>query len=391
MANERANQSMALTSATTQMVTVSVSRPTAIAQPICRPRGVWNAAQRMGGSMRRPTTMPSMSRYLALLDTPRVQFVLIAASVLGLIIGLDTLILHLTTDPLADVHAYYDAGARLNAGLPLYDQPAGTDDADFYRYPPLLAVAFRPLAMLPFQTAALIWEGLLLVLFAGTIWRTGVRNRWTWIVLGWLAAPFAWSLAVGQAQVAVTFLVALGSPWAIAFAAHLKILPALVAIYWLGRRDWRAFATFVAWGLGLLAVSFVLEPAGTIAFLGFPDLGQVGDVENRSLYAISPWLWAAFVGRLRGAGPALRPEPDRLAPGGRGVGLRQPAAAHVPALDTAGRGTAAGCGRRGGREGCRRGGHGRGRHADPPGQFGLRTMIAVPVLSPSGSWLSAGT
>ena len=74
--------------------------------------------------MRRPTTMPSMSRYLALLDTPRVQFVLIAASVLGLIIGLDTLILHLTTDPLADVHAYYDAGARLNAGLPLYDQPA---------------------------------------------------------------------------------------------------------------------------------------------------------------------------------------------------------------------------------------------------------------------------
>src|SRR6478752_3286571 len=154
MANERANQSVALTRATTQMVTVSVSRPTAIAQPIFRPRGVWNAAQRMGGSMRRPTTMPSMSRYLALLDTPRVQFVLIAASV-----------------------------------------------------------------------PALIWEGLLLVLFAGTIWRTGVRNRWTWIVLGWLAAPFAWSLAVGQAQVAVTFLVALGSPWAIAFAAHLKILP----------------------------------------------------------------------------------------------------------------------------------------------------------------------
>jgi hypothetical protein len=242
--------------------------------------------------------MPSMSRYLALLDTPRVQFVLIAASVLGLIIGLDTLILHLTTDPLADVHAYYDAGARLNAGLPLYDQPAGTDDADFYRYPPLLAVAFRPLAMLPFQTAALIWEGLLIVLFAATIWRTGVRNRWTWIVLGWLAAPFAWSLAVGQAQVAVTFLVALGSPWAIAFAAHLKILPALVAVYWIGRRDWRAVAHFIAWGLGLGVLSLLLEPAGTIAFLGFTDLAQVGSVENRSLYAISPALWVVFVAVL---------------------------------------------------------------------------------------------
>src|SRR6476661_11213576 len=163
IANERANQSIALTSATTQMVTVSVSRPTAIAQPTCRPRGVWNAAQRMGGSMRRPTTMPSMSRYLALLDTPRVQFVLIAASVLGLIIGLDTLILHLTTDPLADVHAYYDAGARLNAGLPLYDQTADPNFNYYYFYPPLLAIVFRPLALLPFTTAALIWEAVLLV------------------------------------------------------------------------------------------------------------------------------------------------------------------------------------------------------------------------------------
>jgi len=251
-----------------------------------------------------------MGRYLVLLDTPRVQVVLIAASVLGLIIGLDTLLLHLTTDPLADVHAYYDAGARLNAGLPLYDQPAGTDDAAFYRYPPLLAIMFRPLALLPFETAAIIWEGLLLVLFAGTIWRTGLRNRWTWIVLGWLAAPFAWSLAVGQAQVAVTFLVALGSPWAIAFAAHLKILPALVAIYWLGRRDWRAVGTFIAWGLGLFAISFVLEPTGTIAFLGFPDLGQVGGVDNRSLYAISPWLWAAFVAGF--VVVALRYAPSRI-------------------------------------------------------------------------------
>jgi hypothetical protein len=235
-----------------------------------------------------------MARFLALLDTPRVQLVLIAASVVGVIIGIDTLILHLTTDPLADVHAYYDAGARLNAGLPLYDQPAGTDDAAFYRYPPLLAIAFRPLALLPFETAALIWEAFLLVLFALTIVRIGVRNKWTWIVLGWLAAPFAWSLAIGQAQVAVTFLVALGAPWAVALAGHLKLLPALVAVYWLGRRDWRALATFVAWGVGLLVLSFVLEPTGTIAYLGFPGLGQVGNVENRSLYGISPVLWAAF-------------------------------------------------------------------------------------------------
>ncbi len=225
----------------------------------------------------------------------RVQWVFIAASVLGLIIGIDTLILHLRLDPLADVRAYYDAGARLNAGLPLYVQTATTDDPGFYRYPPLLAIAFRPLALLPYESAALIWEAFLIVLFAGTLVRLGLRNRWTWIVSGWLAAPIAWSLAVGQAQVAVTFLVALGSPWAIAVAGNLKILPVVVAVYWLGRRDWRALGWFTAWMVGLLVLSFVLEPAATIAFIGFSDLGQVGNVENRSLYAISPLLWVAFV------------------------------------------------------------------------------------------------
>jgi glycosyl transferase family 87 len=238
--------------------------------------------------------MLSMARFLELLDTPRVQIVLIVASVLGAIIGLDTLARHLTTDPLADVHAYYDAGARLNAGQPLYDQPAGTDDADFYRYPPLLAIAFRPLALLPFETAALIWEAFLVALFVMTIYKTGTRNKWTWIVLGWLAAPFAWSLAIGQAQIAVTYFVTLGTPFGIAMAAHLKLLPALVAVYWLGREDWRSLGMFLAWGLGLLALSFVLEPAGTIAYLGFPDLNQVGNVENRSLYAVSILLWGVF-------------------------------------------------------------------------------------------------
>src|SRR6188508_3241702 len=147
---------------------------------------------------RRTSTRPSMSgcrtpdrmRPMSV-DVPRlfasrrVRWVFIAASVLGLIIGIDTLILHLRLDPVADVRAYYDAGARLNAGQPLYIQPATTDDASFYRYPPLLAIAFRPLALLPYETAALIWEVFLVSLFILTIAKTGTRNKWTWIVLGW--------------------------------------------------------------------------------------------------------------------------------------------------------------------------------------------------------------
>jgi hypothetical protein len=253
--------------------------------------------------------MPPVASMERAFESRGVQVVLAAGAVLGALIGLQTLVLHLTLDPLADVHAYYDAGARLNAGLPLYDQPAGTDDAAFYRYPPLLAVAFRPLALLPFWTAALIWEAFLLVLFAATAHRSGLRNRWTWLVMGWLAAPIAWSLAVGQAQVAVTYLVILGTPWGIALAANLKLLPILVAVYWVGRRDRRAIGRLLAWLVGLVVLSFVLEPSGTVAYLGFPDLAQVGNVENLSLYATSPLLWAGFVAGL--AALALRFAPRR--------------------------------------------------------------------------------
>lgn len=234
------------------------------------------------------------------LGSRRVLWVFVAASVLGLIIGLDTLVLHLRLDPLADVRAYYDAGARLNAGLPLYVQSATTDDPGFYRYPPLLAIAFRPLALLPYETASLVWEGILVVLFIATLVRLGLRNRWTWIVSGWLAAPIAWSLAVGQAQVAVTFLVAMGAPWAIALAGDLKLFPVVVAVYWVGRRDVRAIGLLIAWLVVLAIASFVLAPTATIDFIGFSDLGQVGNVENRSLYAVSPLLWGVSVVVLLG-------------------------------------------------------------------------------------------
>jgi len=234
-----------------------------------------------------PTVLPR-------LDTPNVRRVLVAAGVLGLLLGIETLVLHLTMDPLADVHAYYDAGARLNAGLPLYQQAADTNQADFYRYPPLLAIAFRPLALLPFAAAAAIWEAILVGCFVLTVVRLR-PTRWTLVVLGMLALPTAWSLAIGQAQVAVTLLMALGAPWALALAANLKLLPALAAIWWLGRRDVRSFGLFLAWLVGFGVLQLVLEPAGTLAFPGFVGLDQVGDVNNRSLYGFSPVLWAIAV------------------------------------------------------------------------------------------------
>jgi Glycosyltransferase family 87 len=238
----------------------------------------------------------------------QMRLVLFGAAVVGLLIGLNNVVLHVSKDPLADVRAYYDAGARLNAGAPLYVQSVDTNDAGFYRYPPLLAIAFRPLALLPWPLAAAIWETFLVVGFALTIRRLGPRLP-TWVALGMLAMPIAWSLVVGQAQVLVTALLVVGAPWAVALAAHLKLLPALVALYWLGRRDWESLARFAAWAVVLAAVQLLLEPAATVAFLGFSNLAQVGAVNNLSIYALSPPLWAALV--VAGGIATLRLAPTR--------------------------------------------------------------------------------
>jgi hypothetical protein len=113
--------------------------------------------------------------------------------------------------------------------------------------------------------------------------------------MGMLALPTGWSFVIGQAQVAVTLLTALGAPWAIALATNLKVFPALLAIWWIGRREWRSLGWFAGGVAALVAVQFALEPQATIDFVRQFGLGQVGDVENRSLYAISPILWAIAV------------------------------------------------------------------------------------------------
>ncbi len=234
---------------------------------------------------------------------------LFAAAVVGALAGIGVLWIHLAGDPLADVRAYYDAGARLNAGLPLYPADADPNVAEFYRYPPLVAIAFRPLALLPFPAATAIWEAVVIASLAGTLWWVGLRRRETWLAVGILGLPIAWCVAIGQAQVPLTFLTAIGAPWSIALAANLKLFPGLVALWWIGRRDWRALAEFAAWAAGLALLQLVLAPQATIDFLGTLTLEQVGEVRNISPYTVSPLLWAVLVGV--GAVIALRLAPTR--------------------------------------------------------------------------------
>ena len=231
-----------------------------------------------------------------------VLIVLAISGAVGLLLGLETVVFHLALDPLADVRIYYDAGSRLNAGQPLYGVGSDTG-VGWYVYPPLLAILFRPLALLPFPVAAAIWEVVIVAATALAVRRAGLSRR-TALVVGWLALPIGWSLAVGQAEPVVTALLALGSPATVALAGHVKLVPWLVAIYWLGRGDLRALARFGAWLLGLGLLQLVLAPDATLAMLRGEWLAPAFNTRNISPYALSPVLWAGLA--VAGSAVALR-------------------------------------------------------------------------------------
>ena len=125
--------------------------------------------------------------------------VAVLGAVVGALLGLETLVLHLSTDPLVDIRRYYEAGRRLNEGLPLYGL-VSEDTTATYLNPPLLAILFRPLALLPFPVAAAIWEIVVAGSLALTIWRAGL-NRRVLIVVCWLALPICWALVIGQVEI----------------------------------------------------------------------------------------------------------------------------------------------------------------------------------------------
>jgi hypothetical protein len=96
----------------------------------------------------------------------------------------------------------------------------------------------------------------------------------------------------------MTLLMAIGQPWSIAVAANLKLFPALIALYWLGRRDWESLLAFLVWSALLVAAQVVLEPGGSFAFfnnVGFDQTGEPGVLRNFSVYTVSPVAWLALL------------------------------------------------------------------------------------------------
>ena len=228
---------------------------------------------------------------------------LFALAVLGAAAGVAVAWMHVISDPLADARPYFDAANRLNHGQPLYPAGLNPNQNQIYLYPPLLAQLLRPMALLGYEWFALIWELIVVATFVWLLQHLGVRKRSTWIAVGLLGVPIGWALTIAQAHVPMTLLMALGQPWSIALAANLKLFPALIALYWLGRRDWESLLAFLVWSVLIIAAQLILDVNNTFAFLkavGFDQTGEPGVLRNFSIYTISPlgWLAAVFVGCL---------------------------------------------------------------------------------------------
>jgi hypothetical protein len=166
-----------------------------------------------------------------------------------------------------DFKAYYIAADMLRKGRDFYDVELQTEEVlarglplnpSFYIYPPLLAMCFVPLTVLPIQTAAQLWFLVNLVLYGFSLFliiQALELGRVTNLLpLLWIAAflfpPALFTLHKGQANIVILLLLAI-SYWlyrrrleaaagvALGFAVMIKIVPICLLLYFLWKRKYR--------------------------------------------------------------------------------------------------------------------------------------------------------
>ncbi|HEY8156969.1 MAG TPA: glycosyltransferase family 87 protein [Myxococcota bacterium] len=172
-----------------------------------------------------------------------------------------------------DFSIYYTAARAAQGGVDPYSVEGPSQRS--YVYPPGFAALVAPLALLPFPVAAVLWTALGLAAVLTSLWLCldllGISRgpvAWTvgglallcsgrmldselgngqanhWVLLG--LAACAWLLARGRP--------ALGG-LALSLAIVAKVTPLLLAVYLVGKREWRALAGLSA---GLLAFGALL-------------------------------------------------------------------------------------------------------------------------------------
>ncbi len=181
-----------------------------------------------------------------------------------------------------DVTAYWDAAMRLREGQELYPAFPDAGAAEVYRYAPWFAWAWIPLTFLPRALVDVAWV-VVLMAFAFAAILPAVRTRTEeGIVLALLMWPLLATLSIwGNVHALMVCMLVFGigtrwGPLAIAAAASLKAVPIVLALVFLGRREWGKFVLTIGLTLALVAPmlyygveNYTTDPAGAALFSGW--------------------------------------------------------------------------------------------------------------------------
>jgi alpha-1,2-mannosyltransferase len=212
-----------------------------------------------------------------------------------------------------DLEVYRTGGATvLSDPASLYRGPG---DQFPFTYPPLAALLFTPLSLLPGRVAASLLTAVSLLCLLRVTQLIARRlpglARWNtdnWLVaiaLGGLLLEPVWrTRSFGQINLVLMWLVveAILGPksrsggWIVGVVAGVKLTPAVFGLYYLARRDWRSIRQLVLGFAGTIALGFLVLPTAASQFwfemvMDAERVGAVGYTMNQS---VNGALWRAL-------------------------------------------------------------------------------------------------
>lgn len=235
-------------------------------------------ARPAAGSALRPATIARAARHAAI--------VVVGFIALGRSLGL-------LWPEGVDFHAYWAADLD-----DLYSGPFGRDA---FLYSPAFAQAMQPLAWLPFPVALGLWT---LLCLGCLVWLAG---PWSLPLMLFLAPE--WINGNVHLPMAAAVVLGLRFPAAWAFPLLTKLAPGVGLLWFVVRREWRAFAIGVGTFALMVAVSFLVSPAAWLAWVQMlaegiaqgsaPPVGGYVSVPLwiRAPVAVALLVWGARSGR----------------------------------------------------------------------------------------------
>lgn len=226
------------------------------------------------------------------------------ATLVGLSIA--TVIFAATDWKLTDAEAYWNAAVRLREGQPLYPAVSDPEASTVYRHAPWFAFAAVPFTYLPVELAGALWS---IALVAASTWAVApLARRGSLVVALFFGSILIAISAIGNTQPLIVAALVHGldrrsGPVWIALSASLKVVPALFALVYLGRRQWGRFMASVVLTLLLVAPmlafdlsNYVTDPAAAAFLIRWPPIWVAAVVAGSSAtlwLARSRFAWLA--------------------------------------------------------------------------------------------------